>query len=242
LSIPDDRLKIREGTVYRLSSKSKSEYGVVSLRLTNKVFRSIVLHVLNSIKNLVEKNYDFCRYYFKGLLSGDGSIPFNGNTIECVSIAYNPHSDELEHYQKILNVLKIFPNESSIKHRERKNIQITSWRNFYQILKITDLKPFIQNEKNLKFYNGFLNNQYVNSLARLEKLSEHKGITVKIYSNLFNVGLRSSSNSLLRFVKLDLLKREKKGIEYLFKLTKKGKEFLKLLEYLEGMRFNKREN
>jgi len=235
LKISPNQIKIREGTSYRLSKKSKSKYGVVSLRLPNKVFRSTIIHVLkNYIYPSVEKNSNLAGYYLCGLLSGDGTIVLNGNSISYIGLAFNPNSDELNHYKKVLNILNITPNLSSINHVERKNIQITGWKNFYQILKVTNCEPFISVEKNIKFYKGFLNNQYVKSLLRLEEILKLNEISAQSYSKLFRVCERSAHDSLTRMFNLNILSRMKRGQKYVYFINPEGKEFLKIMKCLRN--------
>lgn len=235
LKIKKDNITIRQGTSYRLSENSSSRYGVNSLRLHNKVFQNIVIQLLNKIiRPMVEKEKDLARFYLRGLLSGDGSIVLDSNgSIALVSIGFNPKSHELDHYLKVLKCLNIEVNETSPRKEGRRAIQINSWKNYYTILQVTDCKPFLDDYQNRKFFTGFLNNQYVKSLIRLEQLSESKEITYKDYVRLFGVGERTAHYCLLTLIKLGFLKRVKVKRLYTHYLTERGKEFLQIIKNIQ---------
>ncbi len=235
LKIKRDRITIRQGTTYRLSENSSSGYGVNSLRLNNKIFQNIVIQLLNkTIKPMVEKQKDLARLYFRGLLSGDGSIVLRSNgSIALVSIGFNPRSNELDHYLKVLKCLNVGVNEAPARKEGRRAIQINGWKNYYKILQLTDCRPFLEDYQNHKFFTGFLNNQYVKSLIRLEQLSKLNDITYKDYVGLFGGGERNANDCLLTLVKLGFLKRVKVKRLYRHYLTESGKGFLQVVELMQ---------
>lgn len=235
LSIPKERITVKEGTSYRLSETSKSEYGVMSLRLNNKVFRSIALSFLEMvIKPMAEENKKLSSYYFQGLLSGDGSVGFDKNkSMVYVSLAYNPKSNEFDHYEKVLSLLDIDFDRNLKNKIGRRAIQIHNWTNYLKILNLTGGMPFLDKRKNSKFLSGFLSNQYIKSLLRLEKLSKFRNIRYKNYMNLFNVGERNSYSCLQRLVTLGFLMRIKENSFSSYSLTREGRNFLNMIDNIE---------
>ncbi len=161
LCISPKKIRIMEGTQYRLSDKA-SEYGVARLQLNNKTFRTLIMIVLDRIiKPMVEENHEYCGYYLQGLLVGDGSLSLDSSgSLAYVGIAFNPNSDEREHYFKLLDTIGIKINKKTLRKKEIKNIQMTGWWNYLKILQVTENKPFfLDNKRNQKFYKGFLLNQ-----------------------------------------------------------------------------------
>lgn len=235
LDISENNVKIKQGTYYRLSEKSKSEYGVVSSRINNKTFRAIVLYFLsNIIKPTVEINKKKAIFYLRGLLGGDGSIVLDkNNSIARLSLSYNPKTDEFEHYSKILDLLGFTFDKNSKNKPNRKDFQILNWLNHYKILRYTNGKPFLDHRKNIKFIFGFSNNQYVKPLFRLKKFSRLKTITYKNYANLFKVGQRDAFDCIQRLVKLNLLEKLGSNIPHVYSLTKEAKYFLNLINDIE---------
>ena len=235
LKIERGNIAIRLGTAYRLSEKSSSRYGVNSLHIHNKIFQNVVIQLLNKIiKPLVEKEENLARFYLRGLLSGDGSVVLDSNgSIAFVGIAFNPKSDELDHYLKVLKCLDVEVNEALPRKEGRRDIQINSWENYYAILQATDCKPFLDDYQNRKFFTGFLNNQYVKSLIRLDQLSKLKEITYKDYVRLFGVGERTAHACLLTLIKLGFLERVKVKRLYTHYLTERGKKFLQVIETIQ---------
>lgn len=233
LNIKENKIKVIKGTSYRLSDNAK-EFGVFSLRLDRKIFWALTMNFLEIIKKLSENDETYAGYYIKGLLAGDGSISIDSNgSIAYVSIAFNPNSNEHEHYMKILKKLDINGN---ILNKNSRSLRINGWRNYYKLLTITENEPFFMlKEKNRIFVKGFLKNQYVIPLKRLNNFLLSK-ISTQSYAKEFGVCERSAMDSLKRLKKLGFLIDKKEGNRKVYLITPEGSQFLKLINNLSELK------
>ena len=230
LGISENAVKIRKGNLYR-QSKFAAEFGVCQLKLFNKAFNSIIMKLLGEIRAYSENNSDHTGSYLTGLFSGDGVIVTHNQKFCYTGLAFNQKSQELDHYHKVLSKIGIDFDKNAIKEKNRRCIIIKNWRAYYKLLRFTDGELFLDESRNNQFIRGILENQYFRPLLRLGKLKNNE-ITVKLYSDLFNISRRSSLDCLARLVDLNLLSIKQKN-PLIFEITNSGHEFLKFVEKLK---------
>lgn len=205
-------------------SRGASRYGSMYIVVHNKIFKTVVLEFLEKIIKPFVENSKMSGYYLRGIMSGDGTLNTYRNLVCHIGIAFNYNSNELTHYKKVLDNV-------NIKALYLKGfIQISHWENYFKILRMTNFKPFIQRDKNLRFLKALKNN--VKTLLRLYKLVKCKKISTKHYSKLFGISPRGSRKNLGRMIKLGLLERYKVGRKHFYCLTSKGQETLNVIKYL----------
>ncbi|MFH0869033.1 MAG: hypothetical protein V1839_02295, partial [archaeon] len=221
---------VKQGTSYRLSEHSK-EFGVASLRLNNKIMAGLILNFLYKVvRPLVEKSSVFAGWYLKGLFDGDGTLSVHKGKFCFAGLAFNPKSDELDHYHKVLALFNIDFDKAHLRKTNRRCIFFGHWQTIYKLLKATNGKLFL-NDRNKILVRAFLDNQYVVPLLRLKLLKGKQPITINAYTKLLGYGKRNSADCLKRLRDLKLIScDEEKPFKYY--LTCEGEEFLDFVEKL----------
>jgi len=235
LSLNNDQIK-----VYISTKKSKSVYGNIQIRIYSKVFLGVVLYFLNKIiRPLVENDLELSKYYLRGLLSGDGFVCTTDGKISCFGVSFDPYSNEKNHYEIIFKNLGILPNKSSLKENS-KQLAFTNWGKYCKLLQSTNLQPFIEKEKNIRFFRGLVKHPYAKRLLKLKELFETKTfITVNDYQKVLYTSNRNANRNLVKFVNLDILERIRKGRKDFYHLTENGKNLFGILDGIGGDKFEK---
>jgi len=230
-----NNVNIRKGTEYRLSNKAE-EYGVASLRINNRILTVLMLEFhFKVIRNLVENNNDYLSLYLRGLFEGDGILGREKGLFRYLGLAFNPESDELFHYKKLLRNIGLDLNLTKIQDKKIRCILFGGWNEIYKFLKITNGEIFLDREKNKIIVRGFLTNQYVIPLLRLRKLARLQEISTVTYATIFKTTKRSAIDCLKRLCKLRFLECNNTKKCFSFRLTNKGKEFLDSIKSIEGV-------
>jgi len=144
-------------------SKNKREtlkYGSARIFLDNAVLVEIFLHgVLNKILKIIQDpenpvEIKILKGFLRGLAAAEGSVSLNKHkSLSRITLSFDPHSEELELYKRILNNLGI------VSERVHGNeLQIQKISNF-RILK--ELEIFKMHEKRAnKFSLGYANHKF----------------------------------------------------------------------------------
>lgn len=220
------KVKVKEGTVYRLSENAK-EFGVASLIINSKLLNFILLMFLEKIiKPNAEAEEERCGSYLTGLFEGDGTLLRHGKSSVTVGLAFNPNSNELVHYSRILRRVGVTFNNQRLRNVGVRLIPITSWRNHYKLLNATKSRLFLD-ERNTAFVGSFLNNQYVTPLLRLEWFGTRL-VTASAYAIQFGQTKRSAIDCLKRLEDLGFIEMRIKDAHrrHHYSMTPEGVSFL----------------
>lgn len=236
LSVNRQKVKVRMGSEKRLSERA-ALYGTASIRLNNRIAQTLIMHVLEQIKGIVESDEKAAGSYVCGLFAGDGIVLEHKGQFSCFGLSFNPHSSELNHYGRVLRRIGVYVDEEEISQKGKRAIFFNHWHDCYTFLKMTNGKLFSPHKENaLKFCKGFLSNQYVKPLLRL-RLFRAGPLKARDFAEKVDIGKRSANGSLSHYVKLGFLTKNGKGTStspFQFSLTKEGKRFLKLVEIIES--------
>ena len=225
-----ENVTVREGTKYRLSDKAE-KFGVASLRLNNKAAAGIIMNFLyRVIYPLAEQNPIYAGWYLTGLFEGDGVL-INKN-LGSIGLSFNPHDTELDHYERLLKMLGINIDKDDIVKKYKRYMQF-NWKEQVILLDATGGQLFLDSRNNV-FVSHFLENQYVKSLIRMERLCDIC-IDVKRYSKIFNCGYRSASDSLKRLESLGLLYCDRSSNKFEFHISYDGYTFLEFINKIRLM-------
>lgn len=158
------QLKIdKEKIVSVNKSKNKREslrYGSARIFLDNAVLVEILLHgVLNKILGIIKNpkgaaEAKILKGFLRGLAAAEGSVSLNKHkSLSRITLSFDPHSNELELYEKILSNLGITP-----KGVHGNELKIQKMSNF-RVLK--ELEMFKMHEKRRgKFSLGYNNHKF----------------------------------------------------------------------------------
>lgn len=234
LSVYNWQVKVRVGTEKRFSEHA-SLFGTASVRLNSRIAQVLMMEVLERVKAIVESDEKAAGAYLCGLFAGDGFALERKSDLAAIGLSFNPHSTELDHYSKVLARVGVSINRK--KYDGKRAIFFTHWRDDITLLEASDGGLFLPHRENaIKFYRGFLANQYVKPLLRM-RLFEERSLTAREFASKVNVCKRTANLDLNRCVALGLLESDGKGTAsspFVFRLTDKGKKFLKLVENIEG--------
>ena len=234
LSIQDWQVKVRVGKKERLSEQA-SLFGTASIRLNNRIAQVLIMQVLERVRGIVEGDRSAAGAYLCGLFAGDGILLQHKGRLRAVGLSFNPRSDELSHYKKVLAQIGITIDAEKLLKSGKRAIFLTHWRNGIALLEASGGELFLPQRRNaVRFYRGFLANQYIKPLLRLRLLRD-RPLTAKEFASAIGVCRRTGNLNLNRCVDLGFLRREA-GISsppFLFHLTDRGKTFLKVVEKVE---------
>jgi len=159
-----NELKINQNQIVSVNKsygKTKSlEYGSARIFLDNSVFVEVMLHgvlkkfikIIQNPKGDVEKN--ILTGFLRGLAAAEGSVMLTKlNSLSKIGFSYNPHSNDLKFYKKILGNLKI---EYGGTHGNE--LLIYGIKNF-KIFHDMDLFKMHKNRKR-KFEEGYKNHKF----------------------------------------------------------------------------------
>jgi len=140
--------------------KETLEYGSARIFVDSAVLVEVVLHGLlkdiliriTNPKNIADKI--LLKGFIRGLLAAEGGIYLNKNgSVVKIGISYDPHSDELELYKKLLQNLNI--NYGGTKGNE---FYVYGYNNIKKLYEIDAFK--MHKSRNQKFVNGILNHRF----------------------------------------------------------------------------------
>jgi predicted transcriptional regulator len=227
-----DAISVAHGTERRRGPNAAT-YGVASLRFNSTILRFLANRMLTEVVMPKVERDRSCRCpYLQGLFAGDGSVALDpSGALAYFSIAFNPHSEELNHYLKLVRKMGIGVNVGAL--RWRRSIQITGWWNFLRILEATSNEPFLASPfKNKKFYSGLIAGQYMKPLRRMT-IFEETPVTSLSYAKRYNVCDRDAIDCLNRIVSLGFANKNTKVKPYRYSLTKRGKRLIETIKELE---------
>lgn len=136
------------------------EYGSARIFFDNSVFVEIMLHgvlkrfieIIKKPKNDLEEN--ILKGFIRGLAAAEGSVTLTRlNSLSKVTFAYDPHSEDLEFYKKILENLRI--SYGGIHGNE---LNIYGIKNFNKFNEIDLFK--IHETRKKKFEKGYKNHKF----------------------------------------------------------------------------------
>ncbi|MFB6088149.1 MAG: hypothetical protein ABEK36_00025 [Candidatus Aenigmatarchaeota archaeon] len=227
-------INVREGTEYRLSENA-AKYGVGSLRVEKKVFSTLIIKLLYRIIHpLVEKNKKYSIPYMRGLFKGDGVFSYSNGKINYIGLAYNPHAEELDHYDKIFKLWDLETKKDKLNKNNKRCIIFNHWKKHLKLLKVTGGRMFTE-ERNKNLIRCLLQNQYIKPLLRLKDLKEKQPFTVKNYAEEFNIVIRTARYCIERLKKMEFVSEERPKNKSKFTLTEKGLKFVNFIKNLEGV-------
>lgn len=159
-------LKINKKQIISVNrSKNKREtlrYGSAKVLIDNCVLVEIFLHgLLKKIKKIVQNPSNNIEKkiaigFFRGLLAAEGFVLLHKGSLRTVGIAFNPHSNELELYKKILENLGIY-----WKRVHGNALIIHKFENFKRICELDGFK--FHKKRNEKFISGLKKHRFFNS-------------------------------------------------------------------------------
>ncbi|MFQ6130206.1 MAG: hypothetical protein ACE5OT_05325 [Candidatus Hadarchaeaceae archaeon] len=235
LSVHDWQVKVRVGPEERFSKRA-SLFGTAAVRLNSRIAQVLIMQVLEQVKAIAESNESAAGAYLCGLFAGDGLALEHKGNLATIGLSFNPRSTELDHYAKVLAQVGVRVDKEKLSCDGKKAIFFNHWRDSITLLEVSDGELFLPHRRNaIRFYRGFLANQYVKPLLRL-RLFKKRPLMARELANTVKVCKRTANLDLNRCVALGLLRRDGKGTTsspFLFYLTDKGKTFLKIVEKIE---------
>lgn len=214
LNIPKKRfVKIN----YRKENFTKKEYGSISIKYYNTLFRLFIQYFLNeNIKKKVENQENLAKFYLTGLFAAEGNVNLSSSlSLNYLCIGVSKKSDT-DHYKRVLNCLNIKPgciikavsNKDGIKRGwQRGNggyMIIQSFENFKIFYnKHIIISPF----KYLNFLIGLINYKKIKKDNIYNQISKDLKENIQRYKEIYN----------------DIIKNK-------FKITKREKEVLKIIK------------
>jgi hypothetical protein len=236
LSVHARQVRIRVGTESRLSKRA-APFGTAAIRLNNKIAQTLIMYVLARVKTIAENDRWAAGAYLCGLFAGDGIVLEHKGNLSSIGLSFNPHSDELDHYAKVLDQIGLSIDIEKMRHEGKRAIFFSHWRSYYTLLMASNGELFLPHRKNaIRFYKGFLANQYVKPLLKLRLFRNH-ALSAAEFAKTINVCKRAGSNDLNRCAVLGLLHRDGKGTNsspFRYSLSDEGKKFLKIVEKIES--------
>ncbi|MEM2874654.1 MAG: hypothetical protein QW567_01315 [Candidatus Hadarchaeales archaeon] len=238
LSVSEWQIKVRVGKETRFSRRA-AVFGTAAIRLNSRIAQTLIMTVLDRIKTLAESDSRAAGAYLCGLLAGDGVVLEYKGIFTAVGLSFNPHSDELEHYTKVLATAGVHIEKEKLARSGAKVMYFTHWRDSIALLKASDGYLFLPHRRNaVRFYKGFLYNQYIRPLLRLRVFKERQ-LTAREFARLVGICKRTANLGLNRCVNLGFLGINGKGTTsspFRFYLTEGGRMFLEVVNKIERLR------
>lgn len=126
----------------------------------NATFVEVILHgLLKKFLNIIQNpktplDYKITKGFLRGIAAAEGCVTLNRfKSLTCISLSFDPYSEELSLYYKILNSVKIIP--SQVHNNE---LTIHNISNF-KIMNKIDLFKLHKTKKD-KFSLGYKNHKF----------------------------------------------------------------------------------
>ena len=158
-----NKLKINKNQIVSVNrSKNKREtlkYGSARIFLDNSILVELFLHgILKKFVKFVENPRNKLERritigFFRGLLAAEGFSLLHNNSLRRVGVSFNPHSDELKLYKRILWNLDI-----DWKYVHGNAILIQRFENFKKLFEIDAFK--LHKKRKEKFLLGYRNHKF----------------------------------------------------------------------------------
>jgi len=218
------RINYLEGKAIR-----SSEFGVLHILIPSCVLGEICLSMLDISEKLAVKNEEYAAAFLRGLLAADGSATVqqykNYKTLRIVELAVETNH-EIELYSKVMNKLKLNIKDYSKSSRK---LCVSSWNDFLKLAKIDAFK--LHKRKKETFKKGFINHKQTRMIKKYLNPLINKELSIKETQEKLNLKSKGSLAQTFNVqIKRGLIKRIKRGREYKYHLTKKGRKILKFLE------------
>lgn len=204
-------------------------FGTLHILIPSCVLGEICLGILDHLEILSTKNEKYAATFLRGLMAADGSATEmqykQYKTLKTTVLAIE-NQEEIDLYKKILHKLNIVVKDYSTHSGV---LGISGWDNFYRLAKIDVFK--LHRRKENIFKQGFLNHKYTRMIKKyLSPLLKDRLSVNEINDKLKLKSKGSLLQTLQIQMKRKLIKRMKKGKEYKYYLTKKGRNILNFLE------------
>lgn len=224
------KLKIPLYNFTRISIKENTDSEYAYPYFNSKILIELLKLLYKKLKSIILKNTLFASAFMRGIIAGEGQVELKPwKTLSYVSIS-TANLDELAFYKKCLNTLGI--NSSKYEKTSRK-FPIYGRRNLekmklYRLLEIHPLKY-------QKFEFGLSNyKRCVTEVIEMKKLILQELNRPKTYTEISN-SLNKGRSTIQSFY-IPMLEKEgfvtrigKQKQAWMFKITKKGADFLKNL-------------